>query len=439
VVFNFSQQADGSFKCTMDSPDQAAFSMPADTVILKGDSVFTGMSKLKMKFAGKLLTDSVMDGTFTQMIDIPLKLKKAAKATELVRPQTPKQPFGYSSKEVSYDNADKTVHFGGTYTKPFIAANERSRERKYPAILLITGSGQQNRDEEILGHKPFALMADYLTKLGYIVLRVDDRGMGQTTGELAKATSADFANDVEAGIDFLKSRIDVDTSRIGLLGHSEGGMIAPMVAARRNDISFIILLAGPGIKIIDLMTEQAMANMGTAGISANATKAYGLLYKGVAQSVIAGKDSVSIRKAAAKVMSDWIKKTAPSLVKETGFESVLSREEYLKNMIRTLSIPWFRYFIAYNPQPALQKLKCRVLAINGSKDIQVLPASNLAGIRTCLQKSKSQGYEVKELPGLNHLFQACNRCDVKEYGELEETYSPAMLQVVGDWLKKNIQ
>lgn len=438
IAFNFSVKADGSLSATMDSPDQSAFGLVADSAYIHSDSVYVVLDKFKVKFAGRLASDSLIDGKFTQIIDIPLKLKKVEKVSVLVRPQTPKLPFPYSSKEVTYSNADNSIQFGGTYTKPFISPNERSRERRYPAILLITGSGQQNRDGELFGHKPFAVIADYLTRMGFIVLRVDDRGVGKTTGSAINSTSADFANDVEAGVNFLKTRIDVDTNRIGLLGHSEGGMIAPMVAAKRKDISFLVLLAGPGIPVIDLMTEQAVANLGAVGISAKTQEAYGPLYKSVVKATLAGKDSNVIKKNVSTIVKTWVKKTDPALVKEMQMETPAAQQAYIDETVREIRKPWFRYFLSYNPQPVLQKLNCKVLAMNGSRDIQVISKSNLAGIRASLQKSKSPGYEVMEMPGMNHLFQTCSKCTVAEYGELEETFSPAALEAIGNWLKKRV-
>ncbi len=439
IVFNFSVKADGTLSATMDSPHLSAFGVAAHTNNILHDSIHTNLDKYKVRFAGKLLNDSLIGGKFSQIIDIPLQLKKVEKVSVLVRPQTPKPPFPYSSKEVTYNNADNSIQFGGTYTKPFIAPNERSRERRYPAILLITGSGQENRDEELFGHKPFAVIADYLTRMGFIVLRVDDRGVGKTTGDVMNATSADFAKDVEAGVNFLKTRIDVDTNRIGLLGHSEGGMIAPMVATKRKDINFIVLLAGPGIPVTDLMTEQAVANLGAAGISAKTQQAYGPLYKSVVKAAITGKDSNAIKKNVTTIVKTWVKKTDPALVKELEMETPAAQQSYINETMRDINKPWFRYFISYNPQPVLQKLTCKVFALNGSKDIQVISKSNLAGIRTSLLKSKSPAYEVMEMPGMNHLFQTCTKCTVAEYGELEETFSPAALEAIGNWLKKNVQ
>jgi pimeloyl-ACP methyl ester carboxylesterase len=203
---------------------------------------------------------------------MPLAMKKTSDVVttkEIKRPQTPKPPFPYKSEDVEYDNADRSIHFGATFTVPLPDPNVNYfRAPVYPTVLLITGSGKQDRDETIFDHKSFAVIADYLTRQGIAVLRVDDRDIGKTTGNFNTATSADFAKDVEAGLNYLKTRQDVDTGNIGLLGHSEGGMIAPMVASKRNDVKFIVLLAGPGVKISELMEQQSVDMAATSGTPA---------------------------------------------------------------------------------------------------------------------------------------------------------------------------
>jgi len=432
IVFHVKDDGKGNLISTADSPDQSAFGFACDSTTVTENELTIVITTLKAIFKGKLLNDSLIEGTFTQGAEFPLALRKVDKPTERIRPQTPKAPFSYKSEDVVYDIKDKSLQLGATLTIP-------EGKGPFPAALLITGSGPQNRDEDILGHKPFAVIADYLTRQGFIVLRVDDRGIGKSTGDFGSATSADFANDASSSIDYLITRPEVNKKKIGLIGHSEGGMIAPMVALQRKDIDFIVLLAGPGVKIIELMTEQNAAILRSANISKEAIEAYLPLYKEWMFQIVRAPDTATAYKTADLLLQKWITQTNEKLITELGMNDRKAQHSMLSALSNQLSTPWFKYFLAFDPQPYLQKLQCRVLAINGSKDIQVLASQNLPGIEASLKKSKSKIYEIKELPGLNHLFQTCNKCTLQEYSELEETFSPVALQLVGDWMIKNVK
>lgn len=432
LVFHIKDDEKGNLVSTFDSPDQSAYGLKCDTSFVNADSITIEMHNLKAAFSGKLENDSTLKGVFIQRNDFPLTLTKVEKVSVRLRPQTPKPPFPYKSEDVEYDNKDNTIHYGATITIP-------EGTGPFPAALMITGSGPQNRDEEILNHKPFAVIADYLTKKGFIILRVDDRGVGKTSGKFSTATSADFANDVNASLDYLFSRPEVDKKKVGLIGHSEGGMIAPMVASQRKDINFIVLLAGPGVKNIDLMTEQNAAVLKSAGISEKAVNAFKPLYKKTILQIINAPDTSSASKSVLSLVEEWIQKNDSATVNELGLKTSKNIETYVHAMVSEVSTPWFKYFLAFDPEPYLEKLSCKVLAIDGSKDIQVIAKQNLPGIEAALKKSKSKSYEIKELPGLNHLFQTCKKCTVQEYGELEETFSPVALKVIGDWLEKNVK
>ncbi len=445
IVFHISKNIAAKFIASFDSPNQHAFNMPCSDVIVKEDSVILMMAVLNGKYAGNLSADKKqLTGTWYQNGgSFPLTVNKTsdtATIKEQKRPQTPKPPFPYISEDVEYYNADKSISFGATITHPKSDSNGRDiKAPVYPAVILITGSGQQDRDETIFGHKSFAVIADYLTKKGFVVLRVDDRGIGKTTGIFAESTTADFEKDVEAGIDFLKTRPEVDKQKIGLIGHSEGGMIAPLVADKRSEIKFIILLAAPGIPIINLMAEQSEAIMSSYGNSPQSVKAMGNLSRQIFQELITDKDSSTRYNKLDSIVNNWAKNLDTSLLAKSGFKDSISRAKYIMAQINASQTPWFKYFIAFNPQPYLQKLSCKVLALNGGKDVQVIAKSNLAGIKASLQKSKSPKYDVIEIPGLNHLFQTCIKCNPDEYGELEESFSPKALQIMGDWLKKNVK
>ena len=285
--FHFDKQSDNSYSGTMDSPDQGTMGVPCNYVILMGDSL-TVEVKTAIIYKDMLVNDSSINGVWNQGgKTFPVVMKKVKQVSKApLRPQTPKPPFNYNSEDIEYDNADKTVHFGATFTYP-------KGKGPFPTAIMITGSGQQDRDETILGHKPFAVIADYLTKKGIAVLRVDDRGMGKSTGDISHSTSADFANDAETGLNYLKGRKEADQKRMGLIGHREGGLIASIVAARNSDIDFVIMLAGPGVKGSDILLKQTEDIMLADSVPAHAVTAYGVVFKKLLEDFMAEKDSIS--------------------------------------------------------------------------------------------------------------------------------------------------
>lgn len=433
IVFHIKENGSNGLTATADSPDQSAFGLKCDTTWVAAGLLTIEMHQLNASYAAKLVGDSVLDGTFKQGAEFPLVLKKTTTAPAArKRSQEPQPPFPYKSEDVEYDNASHTLHYGATITIP-------AGKGPFPAVLLITGSGPQNRDEEIMGHKPFAVLADALTRNGFVVLRVDDRGVGKSSGQFKDATSADFAVDARVSLRYLLSRPEVNRKKTGLIGHSEGGMIAPMVASTGKDIDFIILLAGPGIKIDSLMAEQNRAIFHQSGISERAIDAYIPLYRSAYKTILSTGDSAAAVLKVKDLFNQWARDTDPTLLKELRVGSPEAYEKIAGAMVKELQSKWYRYFITFDPTPYLEALHCKVLALNGEKDIQVIPASNLAGIETALKKSQSKIYTVKELPGLNHLFQTCKTCTVAEYGQLEETFSPIALEEINNWLNKNVK
>jgi len=435
LVLHITQLPDGSYSGTLDSPDQNASGIKCDTVtIAAGDALNFTINKLRVSYTGKLLNDSTLSGTFTQGVNVPLNFNRTGTpfiARQIIRPQTPKPPFPYRSEEVIY-NANG-LQYGGTITIP-------QGSGPFPAVVLITGSGQQDRDETIFNHKPFAVLADTLTRNGFIVLRVDDRGKGNSSGNFAASTSADFAQDVNASVNYLKTRREVNDKKIGLLGHSEGGMIAPMVASSRKDINFMVLLAAPGVKITDLMAEQNAAVLRSAGLDSSLAESYKPVYTQIINAIVSAPDTTAAMNNALNILNSWQAKTDTATLKKLGFLKPDDNKQYIGSMIAVAYTPWFKYFIAFDPQVYLTRLKkVKVLALNGSRDIQVVSKQNLPAVRSALVQGSTKKFEVKELPGLNHLFQTCKKCTVMEYGQLQETIASVALQAITGWLNTNVK
>lgn len=416
IVFHI-EKSDNGYSATLDSPDQGANGLPVSSVAVGDDSIRLVINSIRGEYTGKIVSDDSISGIFTQMgHQIPLNLiKGTTTATKISRPQEPKPPFPYYSEEVKFVNKIDGDTLAGTLTLP-------SKDGKYPVAVMITGSGAQNRNEEVFGHKPFLVIADYLTRNGIGVLRYDDRGTAKSTGNFKTATTYDFSKDVEAAINYLLTRDDVNKKEIGLIGHSEGGIIAPMVAQKDKNIAFIVLLAGTGVAGDKLLLSQAKAIGKASGMSEEA-----------------------LGKAAE------IDKSAYELVKKTNDQDKLKEE--LKNHLGTeikdenqltmaidqLTSPWFEYFLKYNPAPALEKIKIPVLALNGSKDLQVPAQENLPAIKSALERGGNKKYKIVEMEGLNHLFQECNTGSPTEYSKIEQTFSPKALKIIKDWIEARIK
>jgi hypothetical protein len=380
VVFHIVNTADG-LTATMDSLDQGMNGLPMDSVTRDGASLKIEVKKIGGSFEGKIATDlQSIDGKWSQgggSMPLLLKPVKNTSELELKRPQNPVTPYPYRDEEVSYDNKIQNVTMAATLTIP-------QGTGPFPAVVLITGSGPQDRDESLLGHKPFLVLSDYLTRHGIAVLRADDRGTAKSTGVFAKATTADFATDTEAGIAYLKTRKEINPRKIGLIGHSEGGVIAPMIAARNKDVDFIVMMAGTGVPGDQIIPAQSEAIALASGKSpADAAKTAANL-RDMMHLIETEKDEAVLEKELREKMSAEVPE-AQAGMEVTQFTSV-----------------WFRYFITYDPAAALRQVKCPVLALNGSLDKQVLPSQNLPPIRQALAGNPHA--EIDELPGLNHLF-----------------------------------
>lgn len=350
----------------MDSIDQEAKGITMSNVKLEAGEFTFEIPMISGKYKGALSADRQrIEGMWTQgPASLPLAFDRVKElpATK-PKPQEPRKPFPYDEVEVSYENAEQKVKLAGTLTIP--------RDRKpVAAVILISGSGSQDRNESIVGHKPFLVLADHLTRRGIAVLRVDDRGVGGSTGDAAKSTTLDFATDVHAGVAFLKTRAEVDKSRIGLVGHSEGGIIAPIVASQSKDVAFVVLLAATGVPGDQVLRAQLAA-----------------ITKGAVREPPAPPDSA-----------------------------------------------WFRTFLKLDPAEYLRKLTCPVLVMNGALDLQVLPSQNLPVITRALEEAGNRDYTIVKLPRLNHLFQTAVNGLPQEYAKIEETFAPVALETISNWI-----
>lgn len=430
VIFLLEKDAGNGFIATMDLPDNGIKGIISKDVVVDKDSLVINIKEFHGTYSGKLIDQNTIAGNWKQGSTVALQLYKIEKRQKLYRPQTPMPPFSYKSENVLYSNENNSIRYGATITMPF-------GEGPFPAVVLITGSGQQNRDEEIAEHKPFAVIADFLTRNGFAVLRVDDRGMGQTTGDVFSATTLDFANDINTALNYLLSRNEIDKGRLGLIGHSEGGMIAPMLASKRKDISAIVLLAAPGRNNMDLLIEQNEAIQKANGIPETYVKEYIDLYSSLLLLIRNTTDMKITRNAITDTVDSWLKKTSKDIIiATTGINDDQKRIRYIDGMVAVSGSPWFQYFLRYNPQDYLEKLRCNVFALNGKKDIQIISKSNLSGIGEALKRSEAKHYKIKEYEELNHLFQKCKACTINEYGVLEETFSVEALNDISIWLKE---
>jgi len=426
LVLKVIKSSDGSLAAKLDSIDQGANDLEVETFKREGKSVRFEAKKFGISYEGALNeTGDEISGTFKQgPAALPLIFKRTTVSIKSGRPQDPQKPYPYNEEEVAYENKKDAVKLAGTLTLPRAGG-------QHPAVILITGSGAQERNETILGHRPFLVLADYLTKRGIAVLRVDDRGVGGSSRGLPSATSENFVGDVLAGVEYLKTRKEINPKKIGLVGHSEGGMIAPLASVRSKDVAFIVLMAGPGQTGEDVLYTQSALIQKTGGAAPEAMRLNTAALKNIFAIMKAEPDNkfaeqqirASLEKQASELNEEQRKIFAPI---KTAAESQIQM---------TLS-PWFRYFVVYDPRPTLEKVKIPVLAINGENDLQVASKENLEIINAALKKGKNKDFTVKNFPKLNHLFQTSETGSPVEYSTIEETIAPQVLEFIGDWIVK---
>lgn len=410
VVLHVVMQGD-RMAATLDSVTQGVNGIPVDEITLDGSVVRFTSKRIDASYEGTLSTDArSIDGKFTQAgMTFPLNFSLGVQP-ERPRPQMPKPPYPYQVTEVTFENKNAGISLAGTLTSP-------NGKGPFPAAILLTGSGPQDRDSSIMGHKPFLVLADHLTRQGITVLRYDDRGFGKSGGKFLPATSEDFASDASAALDFLKSRPEVDSRRIGYIGHSEGGILAPMASAGRSDVAFLVLLAAPAVTGEQVMLAQGPAVMKAMGVPQQGIEANSALQRKIFELIRTENDPGALQKKMSELLPPGPQGEA---------------------QVRQMSSPWMVFFTKYDPAPTLKKLKCPVLAVYGELDLQVLPSQNLPVMESALKEGGVSASRAVQLPTLNHLLQTARTGAVAEYAQIEETISPAALKVIDEWLGQRL-
>lgn len=366
---------------------------------------------------GQSATGTLEQGGMTMPIEFQRRTAEQLLQDEPKRPQTPQPPFPYEAREVTYKNEIDGVTIAGTLTLP-------EGDGPFPAVVMITGSGAQDRDEAIMGHQPFWVIADHLSRHGIAVLRADDRGIGGTSGSIPASTSENFALDALAGVAFLKTINRIDPAHVGVMGHSEGGIVGPMAAAQSGDVAFVIMLAGTGLPGSEILALQSRLLL----------EASAILTPEELDEMVARHHALT-----AAVMSDAPRETQiQAMIDLSRAQGATADDETLvaasKRALVEMHTPWFRFFLAYDPRPTLRQVTCPVLALNGSLDLQVPADEDLAEIRKALTEAGNKDFTITKLDGLNHLFQHATTGSIAEYPTIEETFAPEALDIITNWI-----
>jgi fermentation-respiration switch protein FrsA (DUF1100 family) len=412
---------------SMDSPDQGAMGLPMDTLAFDRDTLRFVMRAIRGDFAGVMNAqgDEIAGRWHQGSVTLPLTLRKTEKEPQRHRPQEPQRPYPYAEDTVRVENRAAGVSLAGTLTTPRGVG-------PFPAVVLVTGSGPEDRDETVFGHRPFLVLADHLTRAGIVVLRLDDRGVGSSSGSFSAATTQDFASDAEAAVGFLRVRKGIDPGMIGLIGHSEGGLVVPMVAARSKEVAFIVLLAGPGVRGDSLLGLQVERLTRAAGADEAAVQAEVRFNRSLLAAFEQGGDSAAVAARIHQLMRDRLTELPAEARARLGDPDSLAESQLAR-----LRTPWMRFFLSYDPAAALRRVRCPLLALNGERDVQVPPRENLKAIGDALRAGGNRDFETKELPVLNHLFQTATTGSISEYARIEETMSPTALDEIAQWLARH--
>ena len=426
-IFNIASMGT-DYVTIIDIPSQRVSGLKPQKTSLENGVLFIDGANLGIKYKGTFNKDlQQFEGNFTEGVNVlPLNLKKGDIKPEKTtkRPQEPVKPYPYLEEDVVFENTEASVSLSGTLTLP-------KKKGKFPVVILISGSGPQDRDETVANHKPFWVLADYLTRQGIAVLRYDDRGVGSSTGSFSNATTKDFSTDVLSAVDYLKSRRDIDVNNIGLIGHSEGGIIAPLVANQTKNVSFIVLLASTGIPGSEISLIQA-TTMRPFPVPDEAAYEQAIRK---AITIAASNKELSVIKS--ELSTHYNATIAPILKPLVGDDAKVS--QIINGLIETRTTPWIRYFYNYNPANEIGKLSIPVLSLNGTNDTQVSAEINQKGIKDALIKGKNKDYKILQLEGLNHFFQESNTGKMDEYSAIEQTFSPLALKEISNWIIQHIR
>ncbi|MDX1476986.1 MAG: alpha/beta fold hydrolase [Saprospiraceae bacterium] len=416
---------DAGWECTMDVPLQGLKDFAATGVSVSGDSLEVNFGTIPAAYQGLFATDNqTIKGNWLQNGQVfPLNLERTEAGLTDSRPQEPRPPFPYQSVDITFPSyADTTVVLAGTLTYP-------DGVESAPGVVLVSGSGPQDRNEEIMGHKPFLVLADYLTRRGIAVLRYDDRGVGASGGQRNTSTVADFAEDAHGALHYLRTQDLIQCRSAGVIGHSEGGMVASILGAQKV-VDFIVTMAGPGTPIDELLVDQTLFMDKVAGhpdeaIKMDTSYAHNL-YDLVKE---AGEGELDLPVLRAMIedyyhLSEFIRQQFPSL------------DQFTESQIQLVSSPWFRHFVRFVPQDYFRQVTCPVLALNGSLDFQVPAEKNLRAIEQALIEGPCVDFEIRQFPGLNHLFQPAQTGHLDEYARIPITIAPQVLETIADWILK---
>lgn len=419
---------DAGFNGTLNSVDQGRQRIPISAIEFQQLAVHLKFNSMGAKFNGNLSADaSTMEGKWDQGgQSFPLTFRRTEKPLVLNRPQEPKRPYPYREEAVRITTRKAGLELQGTLTLP----NERG---PFPAVLLITGSGNHDRDESLMGHRPFLVLSDYLTRRGIAVLRVDDRGVGGSTGNKLASTDDELAEDVCDEVAWLRRRREIDPKRVGLIGHSEGGLIAPLAAVGDPQIAFIVLMAGPGVPMDRLLQTQAVDLARAGGLSEELISKSSEFSRKSFEILKDQADNALAEQALEKLRVEAFQRSTPQERKQLGLS-----ETNRAGLFKVMLTPWFRHIIRCDPAVALSRTKCAVLVLNGEKDLQVSYKENLPAIEAALKVGGNKNFRTVAFPELNHLFQTCKTGLPAEYGEIEETISPSVLQTIIDWITQTV-
>jgi len=419
-ILYLTMDSDGTMKATIDSPDEGVKGIAVEDVKYEKDVLVLEIEKTK-NYKGKLSRDGLrIEGKLTtSRMQIPLTLERTDEAYPSTRPQDPKKPYPYITEEVVFANKVAKVKLAGTLTIP-------KGKGPFPSALLISGTGPHDRNSAMMDHRPFLVLADHLTRMGIVVLRYDDRGTGYSTGLFSKATTTDFAEDAIAGIAYLRSRTDIDHDLIGLVGHSEGSVVAAMVAARLQNIAYVVMLSGMGISGDMTLIRQTESIAKASGIDKEIVGANISLQKKIYAVLKNNSDHQTLEKKLRTIY----RSQASALGQGINEEMELRIQEHISQV----TTPWFLYFVNYDPQSDLAKVKCPMFILFGEKDLQTPPQFHIPPIKRTLRSNGTSQTAVKIMPGLNHLFQNAETGLISEYNKISETISPSVLQLIGEWI-----